>query len=189
MRLKEMRIHTLGPESTDSYAAAQTLVQEEDEIVGYPSFDNLLHHLPNLIGEHILFPVAFKSARREYGWKEFNYDYWDQVELVKVFPKRTKPMLLVKNNHRSENRAIIHPATTIFLEKYLKKRGEHTPITFTDSKYKAWTAFRKKQLKYTIISEDVYEKEKQDGFTIEERYEPEMVWCLYKIKGEVSHTN
>lgn len=177
-----MRIHTLGPESTDSYAAAQAMLQEEDEIVGYPSFDNLLHHLPELKGEHILFPVAFESARRDYGWKEFNYDYWYQVDLVKVFSKKTKPMLLVKNQYRTENRAVIHPATKIFLKNYLKETGETVPITYADSKYKAWTAFCKKKVKYTIVSEDMYEKEKQEGFSIERRYEPEMVWCLYKVK-------
>lgn len=184
--MRDMRIHTLGPENTDSYAAAETLLQEEDEIVGYPSFDNLLHHLPDLKGEHVLFPVAFKSARREYGWKEFNYDYWDQVELVHVFPKKTKPMLLVENPQRMENRAMIHPATTIFLEKYLQKQNEHTAISFTDSKYKAWTAFCKKKLKYTIISEDVFEAEKREEFIVVERYEPEMVWCLYKIKETIN---
>ncbi|MCC5890445.1 MAG: hypothetical protein JJU01_07735, partial [Alkalibacterium sp.] len=57
-------------------------------------------------------------------------------------------------------------------------------ITYTDSKIKAWTAFQKKGLKYTIISEDVFENERTDDYQLIERYEPEMVWCLYKIKQE-----
>ncbi|MFC6464690.1 hypothetical protein ACFP65_06790 [Marinilactibacillus sp. GCM10026970] len=175
-------IHTLGPESTDSYAAAKSLIKsEEDDIVAYPSFDNLIHNIELLKGEYVLFPVAFKSARREYGWKEFNYDYWDKVELVEVFQKKTKPMVLVKNKEHSENTAMIHPATTIFLKKYLESIEDPTLITYTDSKYKAWTAFCKKNLKYTIISEDVFEKERYPEHEVEERYEPVMVWCLYKI--------
>ena len=178
-----MIIHTLGPSSTDSYAAAESLLKsEEDDIVEYPSFDSLLHNLDQLKGQHVLFPVAFKSARKEYGWKEFNYDYWDKVELVKVFKKNTKPMVLVKNTKYVENTTMIHPATTIFMKKYLEKIADRTLIHFTDSKYKAWTAFRKKKMKYTIISEDVYEKEKYPEHRVEERYEPVMVWCLYKIK-------
>lgn len=177
-----MIIHTLGPSSTDSYAAAESLIKsEEDDIVAYPSFDNLLHNIDSLKGEHVLFPVAFKSARRDYGWKEFNYDYWDKVELVEVFQKKTKPMVLVRNTKYSENSAMIHPATTIFMKKYLESTVEHTLINFADSKYKAWTAFCKKNLKYTIISEDVFEKEKYPEHKVEERYEPVMVWCLYKI--------
>lgn len=177
-----MIIHTLGPKSTDSYAAAKSLLQsEEDDIVEYPSFDSLLHNLEQLKGQHVLFPVAFKSARRDYGWKEFNYDYWDKIELVNVFQRKTKPMLLIKNQQHTENTAMIHPATTIFLKKYLDAQSEQTVVRFTDSKYKAWKAFCKKSLKYTIISEDVYEKEKQPEHTVEERYEPVMVWCLYKI--------
>ncbi|MCC5893937.1 MAG: hypothetical protein JJU16_00615 [Alkalibacterium sp.] len=180
-----MIIHTLGPESTDSYAAAKTLLNsEEDDIVGYPSFDTILHHLEELKGDCVLFPVAFQSARRSYGWKEFNYDYWENIELMQVFAKKTKPMVLIENSARRENSAMIHPATTIFLQKYLKKVKEDIPITFTDSKVKAWTAFQNKGLKYTIISEDVYEKEKCNDYQLIERYEPEMVWCLYKIKNE-----
>ncbi|WP_208560711.1 hypothetical protein [Marinilactibacillus kalidii] len=177
-----MIIHTLGPNSTDSYAAAESLLKsDEDDIVAYPSFDNLLHTIESLKGEHVLFPVAFKSARREYGWKEFNYDYWDKVELVEVFQKKTKPMVLVRNHRYTEDAAMIHPATTIFMKKYLASTSEQTLINFADSKYKAWTAFCKKNLKYTIISEDVFEKEKYPEHEIQERYEPVMVWCLYKI--------
>lgn len=178
-----MIIHTLGPDSTDSYAAAERFMQSEDDaIVEYPSFDSLLHSIDELKGQYVLFPAAFQSARKNYGWKEFNYDYWDKVELVEVFQKKTKPMILVKNIKHAENRAMIHPATTIFMKKYLKAKDEQTRIDFTDSKYKAWTAFRKKNLKYTIISEDVFEQEKQSSHVIEERYEPVMIWCLYKIK-------
>ena len=177
-----MIIHTLGPSSTDSYAVAESLLQSKDDgIVAYPSFDNLLHNIQQLSEQYVLFPVAFKSARKEYGWKEFNYDYWDKVELVDVFQRKTKPMVLIKNSFYAENRAMIHPATTIFLKKYLIKKNEDTVIEFSDSKFKAWSGFCKKNLKYTIISEDVFEKEKNPGYTIEERYEPVMVWCLYKI--------
>lgn len=178
-----MRIHTLGPDSSDSYVAAKSILQsEEDDVIDYPSFDSLIHNIRQLREDYVLFPVAFQSARKEYGWKEFNYDYWDRVELIQVFSKKTKPMLLVKNRKHTENKAMIHPATEIFMKKYLKSVGESTVISYTDSKYKAWTAFYKKKLKYTIVSEDVYEKEKQEEFVVEERYEPEMVWCLYKIK-------
>ncbi|MER2132432.1 MAG: hypothetical protein ABS896_08435 [Carnobacterium inhibens] len=177
-----MIIHTLGPSSTDSYTVAESLLQSEDDgIVGYPSFDSLLHNIHQLTEQYVLFPVAFKSARKDYGWKEFNYDYWDKVELVDVFQRKTKPMVLIKNSFYAENRAMIHPATTIFLKNYLNKINKDTVIEYTDSKYKAWSAFCKKNLKYTIISEDVFEKEKKVGYTIEERYEPVMVWCLYKI--------
>jgi hypothetical protein len=177
-----MIIHTLGPSSTDSYTVAKSFMQsEDDEIVQYPSFDNLLHIIDQLTGQYVLFPVAFKSARKDYGWKEFNYDYWDKVDLVNVFQRKTKPMVLVKNRQYKQNRAMIHPATTIFLKKYLIKENENTFIEFTDSKYKAWLAFCKKNLRYTIISEDVFEREKKEAYTIEARYEPVMVWCLYKI--------
>jgi len=180
-----LNIHTLGPEITDSYAAAVSLLEDEnDQIISYKSFDQMIHEIPNLKGELLLFPVGFESAKRKYSWKDFHYDYYEKLDIIKVFPKATKPMVLVKNKFPTENRAIIHPATKIFLEKYLKKNNKQTLISFADSKYKAWTAFLKKGVEYTVISLDVFEKETQNDMYIEETYEPEMIWCLYKVKTD-----
>jgi len=179
-----MNIHTLGPEFTDSYAVAESLLQSaDDEVVPYTSFDQLIHEIDHLQGEYLLFPVGFESAKRNYTWKDFHYDYFEVLDIVKVFPKATKPMILVKNKFPAENRAIIHPATRIFLEKFLKKKKKHVNITFSDSKYKAWTAFLKKDAEYTVINLDVFEEEKNDNLFIEETYEPEMIWCLYQVKN------
>jgi len=93
-------------------------------------------------------------------------------------------MALVRNKFPTENRAIIHPATKIFLEKYLKKNHKQAMITFADSKYKAWRAFLKKRAEYTVISVDIFDNEKQDDMYIVETYEPEMIWCLYKVKTD-----
>lgn len=179
-----MKIHTLGPETTDSYAVAESLLEtENDKVVPYTSFDQMIHEIPNLKGELLLFPVGFESAKRKYTWKDFHYDYYKVLDIVEVFPKATKPMVLVKNKFPTENRAIIHPATKIFLEKYLKKENKQAMISFADSKYKAWTAFLKKGVEYTVINLDVFEDEKQDDMFIEETYEPEMIWCLYRVKN------
>lgn len=186
-----MRIHTLGPETTDSYMVAKGLVgktpigdQQKGEVVPYTSFDQLIHHIPQLKGEYLLFPLGFQSAKRNYTWKDFHYDYYQELDIVTVFPQKTKPMALVRNKFPTENRAIIHPATKIFLEKYLKHRNKQAMITFADSKAKAWSGFLKKQIAYTICSLDDYQAVDDPNLVLEETYEPEMIWCLYRVKEE-----
>jgi len=68
-----LKIHTLGPKITDSYAVAESLIENEnDKVVSYKSFDQMIHEIPNLKGEFLLFPVGFESAKRKYTWKDFH---------------------------------------------------------------------------------------------------------------------
>lgn len=182
-----MNIHTLGPEHTDCYEAASKLIcVPDDKIICYESFDRIINELGNLIGEFVLFPAAFQSAKSNYGWKEFNFQYWDRLELVKVFSKETKPMVLVKNRNWKQNIAVIHPATEIFINEYIKKTQESIKIVYSDSKFKAWNQFLENEMKYTIISKDVLRLNNNRSLIIVNQYNPIMVWCLYKIRRATS---
>lgn len=179
-----MIIHTLGPESTDSFGALLSIVESSKKIVCHKSFDDIIENLHLFVDEYIFLPTAYQSHKRDYGWKDFNFQYWNQIELMTVFARPTKPMVLLKNKRWESDKAIIHPATKIFIEKYLNRMGEHTTMMFAKSKFSAWEIFKRDSLKYTIISLENFKDKDYPNYSIIEEYTPQMIWCLYKVRGE-----
>lgn len=175
-----MKVHTLGPNATDSYKAAKTIVKDAD-IILHESFDEIIDNIEQYLNEYIIIPVAYTSHRKKYDWKDFNFQYCNRLKLCKVAALYTQPMLLLEKEISSNYDAIVHPATEIFLNK--AKRIDS--IEYAKSKYDAWKQFKNDyKYKYTLISKDVFEMEKNEccyNLTILEEYKPIMIWCLYKI--------
>ena len=176
-----MRINTLGPETTDSYCVAKNLCKNNDEILLYDSFDALIDNLWKMKDEYILIPAAYESVDKKYDWKDFNLDYWENVELTRVFHKKTKQMVLIEHTNFKKNIAVIQPATKIMLKKYLKEKRIDSEIEYESSKVKAYQQFFSNKYRFTIISSDVVRV--TDQIITRKIYNPEMVWCLYKVRG------
>lgn len=180
-----MKINTLGPEMTDSYCAAKNLGVKNEEILLYDSFDAIIDNLWKMEGEYILIPAAYESVEKKYDWKDFNFDYWENLELVRVFHRKTKQMILIEHKNFKKDIAIIQPATNIMLKKYLNEKNIESEIRYEPSKIKAYQKFFSNKYRFTIISSDVVVGGTEQIIT-RKVYNPEMVWCLYKVRGGIN---
>ena len=176
-----MIINTLGPTTTDCYYAISRIDTNVDMVVLYDSFDSIVNCLDRLKDQYILFPVAFESSIENYSWKDFNFEYHQRVEIVDVFHSFTKVMVLIENCNYKINRAIIQPATKIFMSNFIKKKGMDLRIDFTHSKVTANKKFREEGYRFSIVSKETILY--NDDINICETFSPEMIWCLYRVKG------
>lgn len=172
-----MKIHTLGPTSTDSYAAATHIPGvAAPTIVLHDNFDEIIAQLPDLVGNHFLVPAAYQSQRADFGWRELCYEYSDRLQLVNLFHRPLKPMCLLENPLYTEDAAIIHPATANLLRH--SQAGDYE-VFYAGSKAAAYADFKAVGYRYTIASADMVE----DQTMIRKVFEPDMVWCLYLVCG------
>lgn len=177
-----MIINTLGPTGTDSHAAAlDTVTSSQDKIVLYKSFDEIIEQLGQLSNQYILIPVAFESSSKDYDWKDLNFEYWEKLEIISIFSKKTKPMILIENPEYEVDLAIIQPATRIYMKKYLDSIAAQTEIIPEKSKIRAYEKFSEENYRYTICSKETVS---ENSFLIQNTFEPSMIWCLYRVKGE-----
>ncbi|HGQ6097532.1 TPA: hypothetical protein ACL0SZ_002020, partial [Streptococcus pneumoniae] len=79
------------------------------------------------------------------------------------------------------NRAIIQPATEILMLNYLKKKSMDLRIDFTHSKVMANKKFLEEGYRFSIVSQETIIN--NDDIIICETFSPEMIWCLYRVKG------
>ncbi|WP_348921673.1 hypothetical protein [Enterococcus rotai] len=175
-----MIINTLGPVGSDSYRVAKTLIDVHDEINIYSSFDEIIAKIDDMENQYILIPTAYRSALSEYDWKDFNFEYWERMDLANVFHRKTKIMMLVENAKFKKDCAIIHPATSIYMKKYIAKQYLNSKIEFASSKCKAYERFVKFDYRFTIASEDNISF--KNSYKIIKKIQPEMVWCVYKVR-------
>lgn len=174
-----MIINTLGPKYTDSYRIALKLINKSiDKINLFNSFDNLIMKINDLKGQYILIPTAYKSTDKEYDWKDFNFEYSNELNLTKVFAHKTKPIMLIENTNFVINKAVIQPATSIFMKNYCYKQKLDLEIIFKPSKYAAFIYFKKYKFRYTIVSNDF---KGVSDFKLCRMFYPNMVWCLYEV--------
>lgn len=75
-----VRLHTLGPEATESWKAAVFYREKEQkiekqeasrdkadiEIIGHASFEDILENLADLSGDYLVIPAAFQP--RNWAW-------------------------------------------------------------------------------------------------------------------------
>lgn len=173
-------IHTLGPASTDSVAAAAHIPGGADHrLVLHDSFDEIITNLAQFRGDYFLVPAAYQSKQNNFGWRELSYQYWDQLTLESVYHHPLKTMCLIENSNFKQNKAIIHPATTNLLNSYLDKAKLAIPIHYAGSKASAYEKFVRAQYRFSIVSQDAIDPDA--GYQILKTYHPDMVWCLYHI--------
>lgn len=176
-----MIINTLGPTATDCFYAINRIKLKVDVIVLYDSFDSIVNCFDKLKGQYILLPVAFESSIKNYSWKDFNFEYHKRIEIVDSFHSFTKGMVLIENCNYKINRAIIQPATEILMLNYLKKKSMDLRIDFTHSKVMANKKFLEEGYRFSIVSQETIIN--NDDIIICETFFPEMIWCLYRVKG------
>lgn len=173
-------IHTLGPESTDSVAAAAHIPDEDEhQLILHDSFDEIIANLDQFRGDYFLVPAAYQSKQSDFGWRELSYQYWDQLTLASVYHHPLKTMCLIENPDFEQDKAIVHPATTNLLNSYLSKKELTIPIHYAGSKASAYERFVRDRYRFSIVSQDVLEP--QSNYRILKSYHPDMVWCLYHI--------
>ncbi len=177
---QQTTIATLGPEGTDSEAAARIILERkglEGNIVLCESFDAARVWA---IGHdaYFLIPAAY-AARDENGrvkdtWGDFNFREMDSLELVDSIVLPLKEMCIARNRACETPESIaLHPATDVFAERYapgLRRDYVHSKPLVVER-----CSEGKSDL--CIGSSDVAER--FDNLEIERRFNPKMVWVLY----------
>ncbi|RLK63979.1 hypothetical protein D3H64_01635 [Atopobacter sp. AH10] len=176
-----MILNTLGPRTTDCVKAIRYVRSKFDAVKLYSSFDRIIANISNLRGQYILMPVAFESCFSDYGWKDFNFEYHRLLRIVEVFHSFTQTMVLVENKKYVKNKAVIHPATKFFMTEYLDRKRMDIPIDFAPSKVVAKMLWEKEAYRFTIVSQALLDDNL--GIKVRETFSPEMIWCLYEVKG------
>ncbi|AKP67391.1 hypothetical protein [Companilactobacillus ginsenosidimutans] len=176
-----MRIHTLGPSATDSYAAAIQYNREEclgrAKIVGHPSFENILTNLNAYSRDYLLIPAAFKSPKLQESWGDIHYEKLDQMKLENCFMTNLDPLIVVKRNDVSNGVGYTHAATAQLLQQVV---GDEVEVKTSPSKYDAYQRYLVNDAEYVLTNEKNVTLKANES--IVKRLTPSMVWCLYQIE-------
>ncbi|MHA8110808.1 hypothetical protein ACYATP_04825 [Lactobacillaceae bacterium Melli_B4] len=179
-------LHTLGPDTTDSYKAAEYFKTNNDNyqrtaIQLHDSFEAIYEHLADFSGDLFLVPVAYNDKNGD-NWGTNNYRYWKQLKIVDTFHLPTMPMLLVENLALTNHTAIIHAATQELLDHFERSTNQKLATDYVPSKPLAQQAFEDGQYQYAIFSQQAFSP--HGSFKVLQEYQPEMIWCLYQIKKD-----
>ncbi|WP_220739826.1 hypothetical protein [Leuconostoc miyukkimchii] len=184
-----MKLHTLGPKGTDSELAAQHYLTHQ-KLILHQSFEEILLHLDDYIGEQIIMPVAFKSNTvPELNWTDVNYLQWERLDIVTTFSLPLMTLSLIENTEFDRNVAVIHAATEGLLRHYLRTHNLDNAwgpsLRFVSSKPVAMSDFINDQNRFTIVSETQFIKlpESEDPkYSVRQQLKPSMIWVVYQIK-------
>lgn len=176
-----MKIHTLGPKTTDScyaYRYWNDLHPSLDiELVLHHSFTEIYNDLSSYRGDLFLVPTVYRDENSD--WANYHYQYLDQLSIYDVFVLNTKPMILARNQNQNNQQIVLHQATNPFVADYENKQQIRLEKSFADSKSIAFDQFLNGGFEYAIISET--ERIKQHNFEVIKRYEPKIIWCVYQV--------
>lgn len=175
---KQQIIHTLGPDSTDSSAAAAYYVQTQQpdaKVCLHPSYEGILTHLTAYRGSCLLIPAAFQSRQLHETWGDIHYCELNTLNLKTSFTTTLDALLLVENQQASNNNGYTHAATAKLLTQTVPSVTVKTAV----SKYQAYQNFRKTQARYVLTNAKNLILQPTDR--IIKRWQPKMVWCLYDI--------
>ncbi|WP_076459490.1 hypothetical protein [Limosilactobacillus caccae] len=173
-----MRLHTLGPRQTDSYAAAKEYLAKQKnagEIILHRSFAEIYGHLASLRGDYMIVPAAYQNNDQE-GWGQLHYRYFSQLELVDGIVTTLSPLVLCEKDAREEI-AYTHPATVELIRQYC---GENTLVRLSSSKVDAYHDFLVDG-RYVITSKKLIKP--ADNVTIIKSFNTRMLWAIYQIGG------
>lgn len=180
-----MRIHTLGPTTTDSYRAAAHYVNTQAPdatIVTHPDFAAILQDLAAIAGDQLLMPCAYQNATGDLSWREFNYNCHEVARIHTTFALPLMPMVLVENLAPRRQEVVFHPATAKLFAAYRPFAGlSQRPMT---SKALVLQSFLRRGSRYAIVTEEFFAAAVGDeaaAYRILRRYPGEMVWVLYDI--------
>ncbi|KRN04643.1 hypothetical protein [Holzapfeliella floricola] len=177
-----MRIHTLGPKTTDSYLAADHLIDNKKaKIVLHSSFEDIYQNLDDLKNDYFLVPVAYQNHQHQTSFANYHYRYWQKLSIIETFSLETMPMVLLKNLDNRNYQIALHAATTELMNSTFATSESPKPI-FVQSKPLAFDAFKNGDCQYAIVSHnfDEYELNHLNYRTLK-TFTPQMIWCLYHI--------
>ncbi|WP_281164234.1 hypothetical protein [Liquorilactobacillus sicerae] len=180
-----MKIHTLGPAETDSNQAAQyfaaNFVQEACEIILHPSFEQLFIELSNLTDDYLLIPTAFRSSQLNLSWGQWHYRNLDQLTLKNAFIFQLSPLVLLENTQSSNNLADTHAALADLVSQIIPS----AQINCSASKYLAYQKYRSTDSRYVLTNQQLVQIRPFERIIKE--FEPQMIWAVYQIKGELAN--
>ncbi|MCH3922623.1 amino acid biosynthesis protein [Limosilactobacillus sp.] len=176
-----MIIHTLGPEQTDSYAAALVYQHQHSvadcQIVLHPSFDALYHHLADYPSDYLLVPAAYRS-RAGLSWGDLHYRYLNQLTLVDSLITQLDPLVLVQDPQRARAVVYTHAATADLARQHLPG---NVRLELAPSKYLAYQAFRRYG-GYALVSQKLVDP--TAGVRILQHFPARMLWSVYLIEKQ-----
>lgn len=177
-----MRLHTLGPAVTDSYAAAQyyneTSCDGQAEIVGHPSFETILTHLTAYAGDWLIIPAAFQSPSLQASWGDIHYALLSQMTLTTCFMTELDPLVVVARTDADNRIGYTHAATA----QLLKRTVSNVVVQTAASKFLAYQQYQENQAGYVLTNEKNVTLSANEK--ILKRLTPSMVWCVYQIKDD-----
>lgn len=177
-----MRIHTLGPKTTDSYLAADHLIDNKKaKIVLHSSFEDIYQNLDDLKNDYFLVPVAYQNHQHQTSFANYHYRYWQKLSIIETFSLETMPMVLLENLDNQNYQITLHAATTELMNSTFATSKSPKPL-FVQSKPLAFDAFKNGDCQYAIVSHnfDEYELNHLNYRTLK-TFTPQMIWCLYHI--------
>ncbi|WP_057875351.1 hypothetical protein [Liquorilactobacillus aquaticus] len=175
-----MIIHTLGPQETDSNDAAHYYLDRNTsikaQIILHNSYEEIINTFPKYRNEFFLVPTAFKSAKFNMSWGELHYRYLSQLILKDCFLHSLNPLVVLENCGQKNGIAYSHPATAQLLITHVQP----SQIRYCPSKYLAYQQYLQDG-QYSLTNERNISLSSNEKILA--RYESQMIWSLYQIKG------
>ncbi|USS89147.1 hypothetical protein [Fructilactobacillus cliffordii] len=172
------RVHTLGPQTTDCYRAAQAYVERHPEheyqIMLHSSFAAAIAAVTKYPGEQILLPTALQLADGT-DWGALHYRYLERWQLVDVFSHPLDPLVLVQSQ-RQTGFIDLHPATAELARRLVDDQHE---LRFAASKWAAYQAYRNDG-EFCITNQANLDPQER----ILNRWDVNMVWTVYQEQEE-----
>lgn len=175
-----MRVHTLGPQQTDSYAAAKKYLSTKmiaAQIILHPSFEAIYRHLAEWADDYMIVPAAFASASHE-SWGQLHYRHLAELRLVDSIITELDPLVLCAKNNPDKMVAYTHPATEQLLRDNLPEKAT---IRLSPSKFQAYQSFLADGA-YTLTSQKLVAAEPK--IQIIKTFPAAMLWSIYQIGGQ-----
>lgn len=171
-------IATLGPDGTDSSAAAEEIMEKRGIPGKVTLYDTFADALESAImnGSYFLIPAAYaqrdKEGRITESFGDFNFRNMDRFIAADAFVLNLKEMCLAKRCDKPQSISL-HPATEVFADKYAPGLRRE----YTASKPAAVDMCSTGVTDRCIGSVDVVAT--HANLKIIERWQPQMVWVLY----------
>ncbi|MCQ2569975.1 MAG: hypothetical protein MJ139_03615 [Limosilactobacillus sp.] len=171
-----MRLHTLGPQATDSYQAALVYqAQHPCEIDLHSSFEEILTNLRHYHGDYLLLPTAYQGQGNwPLTWGQTHYRLLDQLNLQTAFITSLDDLVIVENQQATTSNAYTHPATRDLLQTHLA----HATVITAPSKYRAYQAYLTDG-RYVLTSRKLVHLRPYERLI--KTFEAKMIWSVYEI--------
>lgn len=184
-------LKTLGPNTTDSYRAAEYWIAKQNNkysIQVYSSIERLFDNLN--INDFIIMPVGYanKNSQEMSSWVDFHFRYLDILYIQDLFLLDTLKMAIIENTSYSTNKAILQSSTYQIFKKCIQDKIE---IDYTSSKSEALSLFLKQTYRYVICSEEEFLAKNitDPSYYILRSDCPKMIWIVYNVKERLTEKN